>query len=432
MFENLALIASTALIVRYLPKFRQWNLPVHVGGYVKPGFEEVEEVFRRNFEKGPEKRKSGSGFAVYHKGEKVVNIFGGYADADILQLWRENTLSLVYSTSKVVGAICIAKLVDEGVLEYQRPVADYWPEFGANGKDRITVQQLMEHKAGLPLFPEPITYDLLRDKAKLGAMFAAASPCWEPGTAHGYHAVSIGPLTSELLRRVDPKGRTLGKFFDEEIAKPFGIDFFIGLPLEQNHRTAKLICADPGPGVSFRSVRNSSKNRTAIAGSMKDMTYVTKLVQNSGELKDFFRTQNNPEYRAVEIASANGFGTAEALAKLMGILAVGGTDPVTQKTLLSKKRVESFLESEPETIDKVIQIPISWKCGMAIDDTEDGGKIFGHPGAGGQVAFTDLEHRLGYAFTSRYAAPFGFGDDPRFKNLQKAMYRCVKKLEVMN
>eukprot|EP00057_Strongylocentrotus_purpuratus_P035297 XP_798483.2 PREDICTED: beta-lactamase domain-containing protein 2 [Strongylocentrotus purpuratus] len=368
MYENFALIASTALIVRYLPKLRQWKLPVHVGGYVKPGFEEVEEVFRRNFEKGPELRKSGSGFAVYHKGEKVVNIYGGYADADILQLWRENTLSLVYSTSKVVGAICIAKLVDEGVLEYQRPVADYWPEFGANGKDRITVQQLMEHKAGLPLFPEPITYDLLRDNAKLGAMFAAASPCWEPGTAHGYHAVSIGPLTSELLRRVDPKGRTLGKFFDEEIAKPFV----------------------------------------------------------------FFRTQNNPEYRAVEIASANGFGTAEALAKLMGILAVGGTDPVTQKTLLSKKRVESFLESEPETIDKVIQIPISWKCGMAIDDTEDGGKIFGHPGAGGQVAFTDLEHRLGYAFTSRYAAPFGFGDDPRFKNLQKAMYRCVKKLEVMN
>ncbi|XP_041479908.1 beta-lactamase domain-containing protein 2-like isoform X1 [Lytechinus variegatus] len=429
MLENLALIASTALIVRYLPKLRQWKLPVHVGGYVKPGFEEIEDEFRRNFEKGPEVRKSGSGFAVYHNGERVVNLYGGYADADILQLWRENTLSLVYSTTKVIGAICIAKLVDEGLLEYQRPVADYWPEFGAHGKGDITVQQLMEHKAALPVIPLPITYGLLRDHVRLGSLFADMSPSWKPGTAHGYHAVSIGPLTSELLRRVDPKGRTLGKYFDEEIAKPFGIDFFIGLPLEENHRTAKLICADPGPVVTYRSVRHSSKNRTATAGSMTDMTYAKKLVQNAGELRDFFRTQNNPEYRAVEIASANGFGTAEALAKLMGILAVGGTDPITKKALLSKERVDSFLDSEPETTDKVIKIPIAWKNGMAIDHTEDGVKIFGHPGAGGQVAFTDLHHRLGYAFTSRYAAPFGFGDDPRFKNLQKAMYRCVKKLE---
>ncbi|XP_063965209.1 beta-lactamase domain-containing protein 2-like [Lytechinus pictus] len=370
MLENLALIASTALIVRHLPKLRQWKLPVHVGGYVKPGFEEVEDEFRRNFEKGPEVRKSGSGFAVYHNGERVVNLYGGYADADILQLWRENTLSLVYSTTKVIGAICIAKLVDEGLLEYQRPVADYWPEFGAHGKDDITVQQLMEHKAALPVIPLPITYSLLRDHAKLGSLFADMSPSWKPGTAHGYHAVSIGPLTSELLRRVDPQGRTLGKYFDEEIAKPFGIDFFIGLPLEENHRTAKLICADPGPVVTYRSVRHSSKNRTATTGSMKDITYAKKLVQNAGELRDFFKTQNNPEYRAVEIASANGFGTAEALAKLMGILAVGGTDPITKKALLSKERVDSFLDSEPETTDKVIKIPITWKNGMAIDHTE--------------------------------------------------------------
>ncbi|XP_071494082.1 beta-lactamase domain-containing protein 2-like [Diadema antillarum] len=430
MLDKLAIVALTAVSVRYLPRILRRKLPITVGGSVKPGFEDVRDVFRQNFERGLESRESGSAFAVYFKGENVVNIFGGYADADSQQLWRENTLSVVYSTTKAVTAVCIALLADRGLVEYNKPVAHYWPEFAQNGKENITVEQLMEHKAGLPLSPEPFRYDILRDCARCGATFASAAPLWEPGTAHGYHSVSLGPLANELLRRVDPQGRTIGRFFAEEIAKPFGIDFFIGLPLEENHRTAKLIIPDPGPAVALKALK-SSRNRRVVARSMRDTYLLKDVTLNAGDLINF-KTQNNPEYRAIEIPSANGFGTAEGLAKLLGILATGGTELASGKKLLSRELVDSFLDSEPETMDKVIKLPVSWKRGMIIDYAEDGGKIFGHPGAGGQVAFADPRYQLGFAFTSRCASPFGLGDDPRYLSLQRAMYKCVKRIEGEN
>ncbi|XP_072174855.1 beta-lactamase domain-containing protein 2-like isoform X3 [Diadema setosum] len=383
MLDKLAIIALTAVSVRYLPRILRKKLPITVGGSVKPGFEDVRDVFRQNFERGLESRESGSAFAVYFKGENVVNVFGGYADADSQQLWRENTLSVVYSTTK-----------------------------------------------GLPLSPEPFKYDILRDCARCGATFASAAPLWEPGTAHGYHSVSLGPLANELLRRVDPQGRTIGRFFAEEIAKPFGIDFFIGLPLEENHRTAKLVIPDPGPAVALKALR-STRNRRVVARSMRDTYLLKDVTLNAGDLINF-KTQNNPEYRAIEIPSANGFGTAEGLAKLLGILATGGTELTSGKKLLSRELVDSFLDSEPETMDKVIKLPVSWKRGMIIDYSEDGGKIFGHPGAGGQVAFADPRYQLGFAFTSRCASPFGLGDDPRYLSLQRAMYKCVKRIEGEN
>ncbi|XP_072174856.1 beta-lactamase domain-containing protein 2-like isoform X4 [Diadema setosum] len=365
MLDKLAIIALTAVSVRYLPRILRKKLPITVGGSVKPGFEDVRDVFRQNFERGLESRESGSAFAVYFKGENVVNVFGGYADADSQQLWRENTLSVVYSTTKAVTAVCIALLADRGLVEYDKPVAHYWPEFAQNGKENITVEQLMEHKV----------FHYHRNHSSM-------TSC---GTAP-----DAGPRLPLLLHCGN-----------------------LGRPMD-----ITLCPWDPWP----MSCSGEWTHRDALSGG--------SLLRRSQS--PLFKTQNNPEYRAIEIPSANGFGTAEGLAKLLGILATGGTELTSGKKLLSRELVDSFLDSEPETMDKVIKLPVSWKRGMIIDYSEDGGKIFGHPGAGGQVAFADPRYQLGFAFTSRCASPFGLGDDPRYLSLQRAMYKCVKRIEGEN
>lgn len=190
-------------------------------GYVEPGFEDVQAEFNRNF---LERGESGSGFALYHKGRLVVDLWGGYRDSKSQQPWEANTLVMVFSTTKGIAAMAMAVAHSKGLFQLDEPVATYWPEFAVAGKERITVRQLLAHQGGLSALDEPLDEKKLADLDFIAAVIAKQAPAWEPGTRHGYHGFTLGLYENELIRRVDPQHRSLGKFFQDEIAGPFGID----------------------------------------------------------------------------------------------------------------------------------------------------------------------------------------------------------------
>src|SRR5580765_55457 len=197
------------------------------GGWVAPGFEEVQSEFVRNF---AERGEIGAAVAAYVRGEKVVDLWGGRRTPDGNLPWNEDTMVIVHSTTKGLSAMTLAIANARGWLDYDAPVAKYWPEFAQNGKASITVRQLLGHEAGLVFLPEQLTFDKLRDLDYLARLLARQTPEWPPGTRHGYHAMSIGLYMQEIIRRVDPAHRSIGRFFHEEVARPLDIEFYIGLP----------------------------------------------------------------------------------------------------------------------------------------------------------------------------------------------------------
>ena len=200
-----------------------------IHGEVAPGFEAVREEFLRNFR---ERGELGAACAVYHKGEKVVDLWGGYRDHKNLLPWEEDTLVLVFSTTKGMSGMTVAVAHSRGLFDYDEKVATYWPEFAQQGKEDVTVRQLLSHQAGLVVIDEKLTPEILADLDAVAAAIAKQKPAWEPGTKHGYHGISLGFYENELLRRVDPKKRSIGQFLQDELAEPLGIEFYIGIPRE--------------------------------------------------------------------------------------------------------------------------------------------------------------------------------------------------------
>ncbi|KAH7703878.1 Protein LACT-2 [Aphelenchoides avenae] len=192
----------------------------NIFGYCSPEFVKVEKVFRRIFADGWE--REGSSIAVYHRGKLVVDLCGGYADRSCLRKWTPDTKTVVFSATKAVAALCAAKLVDQGHLRYEDKVAKFWPEFGANGKEAITVGWIMTHKAGLAAFDEPITFEDAKDPERMARLIERQRPNWTPGTRSGYHALTYGWLVDQIVRRTDPKKRSVSQFLREEICDANG------------------------------------------------------------------------------------------------------------------------------------------------------------------------------------------------------------------
>src|SRR3954452_20370506 len=213
---------------------------VAVEGYIAPGFEGVGDAFEANFELHGE---VGAAFAADINGEKVVDIWGGTADLATGAPYAEDTLQLVFSTTKGATAICANMLVERGQLDLDAPVVEYWPEFGAHKKNHIPVRWLLCHKPGLFAVDGTVALEEALDWERICARLAAQAPLWEPGTAHGYHAVTYGFLVGEAVRRIS--GRSLGSFFADEVAGPLGLDFWIGLPEREEPRLAPLLGTDP-------------------------------------------------------------------------------------------------------------------------------------------------------------------------------------------
>src|SRR6476620_7718502 len=216
---------------------------VRVQGFVRPGFEAVHDAFAGNF---ASRRELGGACCVYRHGEKVVDLWGGIRNAATGESWNRDTMVIVYSASKGLAAMTLALAHSRGWLDYDERVCAYWPEFAQQGKERVTVRQLLAHQAGLYALDEPLDRGLVTDLDRLAVVLARQAPAWEPGTRQAYHGITLGFYEGELLRRVDPQHRSLGEFFQDEIAAPLGEDVYIRLPEEiPNARLATL--SPPSP-----------------------------------------------------------------------------------------------------------------------------------------------------------------------------------------
>jgi CubicO group peptidase (beta-lactamase class C family) len=394
-----------------------------IGGTVAPGFEEVEAEFRRNFR---EQDELGAACAVYYRGEQVVDLWGGYRDLERRLPWQEDTLVLVYSTTKGLAGMTVAVAHSRGLLDYDEKVATYWPEFAQGGKENITVRQLLSHQAGLSGLDKPLNLKTIADLDSLAATIARQKPAWEPGTRHGYHGISLGWYEGELIRRVDPRHRSLGQFFHEEIAMPLGLEFYIGLPSTvPASRIAEI--------KAYRPVRMLLHMNTMPAGMVLALMNPRSLTSRSlNQIKDKGircpADLNRPEIWALEMPALGGVGQVRSIAKAYGEFAIGGRElGITEETLDALTKPAA--PPSQGLRDMVLHVDTSFSLGFikpfpnfSFGSSE---KAYGTPGFGISFGFADPDAQVGFAY-----APTRMGfhnwDDPREKALRDALIRCLR------
>ena len=383
---------------------------VAIHGFANPGYEPVREAFAENFARRGE---IGAACCVYHRGEKVVDLWGGIRNKATGEPWERDTKALVYSATKGLAAMTLAVAHSRGWLNYDERVCKYWPEFAQNGKERVTVRQLLAHQAGLFALDERINRALLADLDRLADVLARQKPAWEPGTRQAYHAITLGFYESELLRRIDPKHRSLGQFFQEEIATPLKLDFYIRLPESiPNAKLAPLV--DPRrsemlvgfPFWMTLAIFNPRSNfRRALLGS--------ELAHDGQHIYA----------RNLEIPAGGGVGTARAVAHAYSVFATGGKE----------------LELDPETLKELAAPAVAATHGFYDECIKDEAefslgfmkpsngfpfgtyKSFGFPGAGGSFGFADPDAQIGYGYIPNRKG-VTMGGDPRDVALRRALY----------
>ncbi len=397
-----------------------------VHGYVAPGFEAVRLEFENNF---AFRKEIGAAFAVYHRGQKVVDLWGGFRDKKRQHPWQEDTLTTVFSTTKGIASMTLAVAHSRGWLEWDAPVAQYWPEFAQAGKESITVRQLVAHQAGLCAIDEPLDVATLADLDRLADILAKQAPAWTPGVRHGYHAISLGWYQGELFRRVDPQGRSLGRFFREEIAEPLGLDFHIGLPTSFPESRIATIVPLSFLRLPFQVGRRSQIPLRMLVAMLNPRSVTARAFGNP-KLKSPAAFNSDPELRAVEIPAANGMGDARSIARLYSAFANGGAELELRKQTLDDLMADASLPAEG-SFDHVLRTPTVFSMGFMKPnpdfDFASSGRGFGTPGAGGSFGFADPDARLGVAYIMNKMGSY-LVDDPREKSLRDATYRAVSKI----
>ena len=386
-----------------------------IGGAVEPGFEGVAAAFAANFTAHDE---VGAAAAVYVGGRKVVDLWGGIADVATGASYTSDSLQLVFSTTKGATAACANLLAQRGELDMDAPVAEYWPEFKAAGKGEIPVRWLLSHKAGLPYVDATLTLEEALAWEPMIRALEVQAPVWEPGTAHGYHATTFGWLVGEVVRRIS--GKSLGTFFHDEFATPLGLDFWIGLPDEQQARVAPLV-QPPDP----------STLDPAVAEMLAMFMGPDTLLGKAMGAPSFVFTNaeggfNNPAIRAAEIPAANGVTNARSLARfyaaLTGVVEGGPAEP-----LLTAEQVAKATELQTSGPDKCIFMETTFGLGFFLASPfapYGGARSFGHTGAGGSVGFTDPEHGIGFGYVMNKMMQ-NLNGDPRSSSLIRAVYDAV-------
>jgi CubicO group peptidase (beta-lactamase class C family) len=387
---------------------------------VAPGFEAVRREFERNF---AERGELGAACAAYVAGEKVVDLWGGVRDARDGSPWLEDTLVLVYSTSKGLAAMTLAVAHSRGWLDYDERVTTYWPEFGQEGKDRVTVRQLLGHEAGVPVIDAPLTPAVLADFDLLAELIARQRPVWEPGTRHGYHGVSLGWYMGELIRRVDPARRTLGRFFAEEIAARLDeLDVHFGLPADvPKPRLARI--ERVGPLKALPELRHLP--RRMVLAFMNPRSIPSRAFANP-RLRGFADLDRG-QYRRLEFPSAGAIGTARDIARAYSAFCQSdglGLTPATRDELAR------FPAPPPRGwFDEVLKVETAFSLGFArpLNEFQFGSseRAFGHPGAGGSFAFADPDRGVSFAYVMNRLG-FYLNNDPREKALRDALYRSLE------
>jgi CubicO group peptidase (beta-lactamase class C family) len=362
-----------------------------VEGTTHPRFAGVRAQLEANLASGDD---VGACVCATLEGETVVDLWGGYQDEAKTKPWARDTIINVYSTTKTMTALTALILADRGAIDFDAPVARYWPEFAANGKDGVKVSHLMSHSAGLSGWKEPLAKEDLYDWEKVTSLLAAQAPYWEPGAAPGYHALTQGYLVGEVVRRVT--GKSLGTVFREEVAEPLGADFHIGLPASEDHRVAELIAPPVGAGVEAR-------NQTEVQRNMSN---------NPGIIVSETKTR---AWRGAEIPAAGGTGNARAVAEIHTILANGGT--AKGKRFLSEAGCRKALELQIAGTDLVLDIPVRYGMGFGLA----GGMVpFPNPnsmywgGYGGSIILIDFDARTTISYVMNRMVPTTQGDTRGF------------------
>jgi CubicO group peptidase (beta-lactamase class C family) len=359
-----------------------------VDGEVAPGFEPVRDAFARNFDTAGD---VGAALAVYHHGTPVVDLWGGTADPSTGAPWQRDSLQLIYSATKAATATAAHLLAQRGELDLDAPVAEYWPEFAAEGKAAIPVRWLLSHRAGLPAIdhPVPVT-DALRWDPMVEAL-AAQRPAWEPGTAHGYHGRTFGWLVGEVIRRVS--GRSPGRYLADEVAAPLGLDLFVGLPSSERHRVTRMV-TDPEPSLDDIPLDQVPDEFKDLLAALAD--------PNSLMVRAFALTEPDldfdaPETQAAEIPSSNGIASARALARLYAAL-LGELDGVR---LLRPETVAAATREQAAGQDRVLMVPSRYASGYMLPTAFNplgGPNSFGHPGRGGSLGYADPDTGTAFGY----------------------------------
>ena len=383
---------------------------IEVKGRCDNKFSRVQETFAENF---ASKDEIGATVAVYLDGVAVVDLWGGYADAARTKPWEQDTIVTVYSTTKGLTAICAHRLIDQGKLDVDAPVASYWPEFAQAGKADMPVRYLLSHQAGLPAVKQPVPDSALFEWDTMTRALAAQEPWWEPGTRHGYHTLSFGWLVGEVVRRIS--GKSLGTFLRDEIAGPLGADLYVGLGPEYDHRIAQMVAAaPPPPGVPNRAEEAMKYPDSMQALSFTNPRFITGV------------TDNTREWRGAEIPGANGHANARGLAKVYGALARGGE--IDGVRLMGPETIERALVEQSNGIDAILATPTHFGLGFQLnsDFSPKGPNLrsFGHTGAGGSLGFADPDAKIGFGYAMNQMQ-LGIAGDPRAQALIQAVYASL-------
>jgi CubicO group peptidase (beta-lactamase class C family) len=384
-----------------------------VSGFVKPGFEAVQEAFAENFER---RKELGAACCVYYRGEKVVDLWGGIRNKATGEPWEEDTMVIVASATKGLAGLAMALANSRGLFDYDDRVSKHWPEFAQHGKDRITIRQLLAHQAGLYALETHVDVKTESDLDSLAIILARQKPEWEPGTRQAYHAITLGFYESELLRRVDPKHRSLGRFFHEELAVPLGLDFYIGLPEDiPNSRIARVQRALPTKSAAFEAPRR------LILDIPNPRSRINRALW--GDLPE---DKERVYPRNVEVPSGGGIGTARGIAKAYGVFATGGKElGLRQETL--NQLIAPAIPPTRGFHDEVLRLDgMQMSLGFMKPSPENG---FAHPssfgmlGFGGNLGFADPEAQVGFAYVANLNGLYLM--DPRQNALRIAMYRSI-------
>jgi CubicO group peptidase (beta-lactamase class C family) len=383
-----------------------------IDGHCDPRFTTVRERFLANF---TERGDAGAAVCVYLDGVRVVDCWGGHADAARARPFGPDTIVSVASTTKGMVALCAHMLAERGKLDLDAPVARYWPEFARARKQDIPVRWLLSHRAGLPAIRHPLPAEALFDWSAITGALAEMEPWWKPGTAHGYHAITYGHLVGEVIRRVD--GRTVGAFLRDEVAGPLRADFFIGVPPEADARAAEVL---PPPPTGEATIWDTL---LADPESISGRTFL-----NPPRTPDLVNTR---AWRAAEIPAANGHASARGVARIYAALARGGE--LDGVRLLAPPTIERAVEEQSRGRDAVLTLPTRFAAGFmlgmpgGIFDCGPGRRTFGHPGRGGSIGFADPDARIGFGYvTNQYVTGTAQHPDRRVRHLVDAVYAALR------